>query len=278
MEDPKIVTKSQAVLMGLKKYYTGQPCKYGHYSARWTQSGKCIECKTNRDRSGRADGKKLDPSALNKRSIPMPVLDDTKLADLSRVRLTTTGLDLEDHSLSKHEWTSLAMIIEKVESFKQWLLGDLWNSCQWGDKANMMESLGLNWKTAKEYGRVARRFPYHLRRANLSFTHHQELAVELAICQKEEQLVMLLDRVESNKMSAGQVRSMMKKLAKQIDAGGDATIEPIPAHVKAFLATYKQTGKQLEDLTDVPPSLQAAMDNLIHEFKKVNNNLILEGE
>lgn len=268
--EQQVISKKEAKAAGLNKYFTGRPCKYGHISERWLQSGKCIQCKTNRDRSGRADGKKLDPSAINKRSIPMPALDDSTISDISRIHLTTTGMDMEDiDGITKQEWMALAQVVHKIESFRQWLLGDLWNTCQWGDKANMMESMGIPWKTAKEYGRVARRFPYDLRRPNLSFTHHQELACELAICQETDQLVKLLDHVESRKLSAAQVRSMMKKLAKQIEAGDNPEVQNIPAHLKAFLKEYKAIGKDLEMLDDVPPALQAALDNLIHEFKKV---------
>lgn len=39
-----IITKQQAKELGLKRYFTGLPCKNGHISER-TTSGNCIECK-----------------------------------------------------------------------------------------------------------------------------------------------------------------------------------------------------------------------------------------
>jgi len=47
----EIVTRQQAIEQGLKKYFTGKPCKYGHLSARYA-SGPCIECElSNRQKS-----------------------------------------------------------------------------------------------------------------------------------------------------------------------------------------------------------------------------------
>lgn len=39
----EIVTRAQAIERGLTRYFTGNPCKYGHIAERYLQSG-CIEC------------------------------------------------------------------------------------------------------------------------------------------------------------------------------------------------------------------------------------------
>lgn len=36
--------RREAKALGLNKYSTGKPCKYGHFSDRYVKSGKCIEC------------------------------------------------------------------------------------------------------------------------------------------------------------------------------------------------------------------------------------------
>ena len=42
---PKIVTRQEALKMGLKTYFTGRPCKKGgHLSERRTNSSDCLEC------------------------------------------------------------------------------------------------------------------------------------------------------------------------------------------------------------------------------------------
>lgn len=259
-----IISKSEATDQGLNRYFTGKPCKYGHISERWTISGKCIECKTNRDRSGRNDGKKLDPSAINSRSIPMPALDETNLTDLNLVHMDTTGISNE--KITREEWISLALVVNKVDSFKQWLIGDLWNLCEWGVKSNMMDAYGINPKTATEYGRVAARIPHDMRRGNVSFSAHQELCVQAV--DSDDKMVMLLDKVEVDKMSANQVRSMMKKLQRQIEIQ-EENPEITYETTKHFLKTYKKLGKQLKALDEIPASLQAALDNLIYEFQQL---------
>ena len=39
-----IISKSAAKSIGLKKYFTGKPCKYGHVDLRFTASNKCLSC------------------------------------------------------------------------------------------------------------------------------------------------------------------------------------------------------------------------------------------
>ena len=42
--EPEIITIEQARLAGLKKYYTGEPCKRGHYAYRYIVTRGCCEC------------------------------------------------------------------------------------------------------------------------------------------------------------------------------------------------------------------------------------------
>ena len=45
MEDIKIITRKEAKLLGLRRYFTGLPCKHGHIVQRETTNGCCVECK-----------------------------------------------------------------------------------------------------------------------------------------------------------------------------------------------------------------------------------------
>lgn len=40
----KIISRSDAKLLGLNKFFTGLPCKNGHMSERYVQSGSCQQC------------------------------------------------------------------------------------------------------------------------------------------------------------------------------------------------------------------------------------------
>ena len=203
-----IINKKDAKAAGLDSYFTGKPCKHGHISIRRVSNGHCVECKQNIDRSGRADGVKAANNVNQRAVVPMPVLDDTALVDLGAVDFDTVGIETE--TLTKQEWTSLAQVADKTKSFRSWIIGDLWNRCEWGDKAVMMDSLGINPKSAREYGRICSRIPHDMRRANLSFGHHAELCVQAV--ETEEQMVSLLDRVETNGMSVADTRRAVKDL------------------------------------------------------------------
>lgn len=40
----QIILKKEAIALGLKKYFTGKPCKHGHISERYVAGGDCICC------------------------------------------------------------------------------------------------------------------------------------------------------------------------------------------------------------------------------------------
>lgn len=46
----EIVTRAQAKAAGLKRYFTGKPCKHGHITERYI-AGRCVECLRIRDAS-----------------------------------------------------------------------------------------------------------------------------------------------------------------------------------------------------------------------------------
>jgi len=39
-----VITRKQAKELGLRRYYTGKPCKYGHIAQRQCASGRCTKC------------------------------------------------------------------------------------------------------------------------------------------------------------------------------------------------------------------------------------------
>lgn len=40
----KFITRPEAADSGLKFYYTGETCRYGHQAERYVSNGNCIEC------------------------------------------------------------------------------------------------------------------------------------------------------------------------------------------------------------------------------------------
>lgn len=51
--DPNVIGREDAMASGLKRYFTGIPCKNGHLSERFTLSTVCIECATKRSEAWR---------------------------------------------------------------------------------------------------------------------------------------------------------------------------------------------------------------------------------
>ena len=39
-----IISRSQALQSGSRRYFTGKPCKSGHIAERYTSKGNCVEC------------------------------------------------------------------------------------------------------------------------------------------------------------------------------------------------------------------------------------------
>jgi hypothetical protein len=44
MSDPEIISREDAIKLGLTQYYTGKPCKYGHLCSRMVSGRRCVEC------------------------------------------------------------------------------------------------------------------------------------------------------------------------------------------------------------------------------------------
>lgn len=41
---PQIISRKAAHMAGLRRYYTGEPCKSGHLAERYVGNGACIAC------------------------------------------------------------------------------------------------------------------------------------------------------------------------------------------------------------------------------------------
>lgn len=45
------IDRESARSLGLKRYFTGKPCMWGHVDERWVASGTCIQCVLQRHRT-----------------------------------------------------------------------------------------------------------------------------------------------------------------------------------------------------------------------------------
>jgi len=51
---PDIIGRNEASALGLKRFFTGEPCKHGHVAERDVNSRECMECSRERTRRRRA--------------------------------------------------------------------------------------------------------------------------------------------------------------------------------------------------------------------------------
>src|SRR6516164_6841786 len=51
---PDIIGRDEARALGLKRFFTGKPCKHGHVAERGVSNPGCMECSRGRRREGRA--------------------------------------------------------------------------------------------------------------------------------------------------------------------------------------------------------------------------------
>ena len=54
-----VLTRKEALNQGEKKYYTGRPCKNGHYSLRYSVSGSCEQCVRLADKLNKENAKSM---------------------------------------------------------------------------------------------------------------------------------------------------------------------------------------------------------------------------
>ena len=51
---PQIIGRDEARALGLKRFFTGKPCRHGHVAERGVSSYECMECQHGRMREWRA--------------------------------------------------------------------------------------------------------------------------------------------------------------------------------------------------------------------------------
>lgn len=67
---PEVILRRHAIKLGLKKYFTGKPCKQGHLSERYAPWGYCVECFRVMGRKNRIAKKGHDVD-LRRRQLPL---------------------------------------------------------------------------------------------------------------------------------------------------------------------------------------------------------------
>ena len=85
------------------------------------------------------------------------VLEPTNNLYASETGLEITGEPTED------EWTELGTKLARADKSLQWIIGDWYNNIPWGDKKAACERVGLNYQSAKDYGKIAKAYEMEVR-------------------------------------------------------------------------------------------------------------------
>lgn len=132
------------------------------------------------------------------------------------IQMTGNGLVVCRDSLSSDEYNSVFRTVLSLHKSSCWLLGDilLLGDRQWGNRyteskyEDAMQATGLSRSTIRDIVLTCKRFPLEKRHAELSFTHHQEVAkINAAPEQREE----VLSQAASDKLSCSALRKQLKQ-------------------------------------------------------------------
>lgn len=123
---PQLVSKQEALALGLKRYFTGIPCKpAGHVAERWTSSGACYDCVRARN----LDHSRIHKERFNAQSVKWNAdnkerrkviydrwLEPNKERELKRKRTWTTQRYHEQYKLDpEHRERAKAVTKEWAE-------------------------------------------------------------------------------------------------------------------------------------------------------------------
>ena len=151
--------------------------------------------------------------------------------------------------LTHDDWQEAGRQLGTIGKGVQWWIGDWINygAKAYGDKyVEALDLTGYDPGTLMNLAWVASRYETSLRRENLSWTHHKELAAL-----EPQDRDHWLDRCEAESLSQKQLRNELKR-AQAVES--TATPEPTDRH-PAIRVTLEQEG-------DDPEALKAAAEKL----------------
>jgi hypothetical protein len=163
----------------------------------------------------------------------------------NQVLATRLGLRFAGR-LNYEAWEHAGEHISQIVSSSAWCLGD-WivvGQSQFTDRyKQVMEAVGLDYQTVRNYAWVARRFELSRRRDTLSFQHHAEVASMPPAKQD-----YWLDRAEEGGWSRNRLRQEIKNArgAAKADRAGQESLLPRILVNQERIARWRATAEQME--------------------------------
>jgi len=140
------------------------------------------------------------------------------MGDLARIEgfceLSTTNLTFK-RDVSKEEWMDVFKALKQVEGCVQFWIGDClaYRQQKWGMYDDIAEETGMAKQTLKDTKWVSENVESSLRKDNLSFNHHKEVA-----SLPPEKQELFLNMAVENKLSVRDLRNEIKKEKRNDEA------------------------------------------------------------
>jgi hypothetical protein len=128
----------------------------------------------------------------------------------NQIMVTAVGLHIPG-LISYHEWKQAGHRLARIVDSSAWCLGDwiVFGESRYTDRyRQVMEEVGLDYKTLRNYVWVARKFPLGRRRAGLSLQHHAEVAA-LPVAEQDDWLAGAAEQGWSRNELRRRVRSAL---------------------------------------------------------------------
>lgn len=186
-------------------------------------------------------GHDAHPVLTNMSSYRQTKKDGTKISN--QVLATRLGLRFAG-ALSFEGWERAGEQISRIVSSSAWCLGD-WivvGQSRFTDRyKQVIDAVGLDYQTVRNYAWVARRFEMSRRRDTLSFQHHAEVA-----SLPPDDQDYWLDHAEDNGWSRNRLRQEIRN--KRMGASDTSTPSALPRIVVTpeRIARWRATAEQME--------------------------------
>ncbi|GAA0247621.1 hypothetical protein GCM10010492_54160 [Saccharothrix mutabilis subsp. mutabilis] len=163
--------------------------------------------------------------------------------------MTRVGLHIPSN-LSFDDWERAGHQLAGIVDSSAWSLGDwlVYGADHYADRyQRVLKTVGLSYKTLRNYSWVSRRFPLERRRSRLSFQHHAEVA-----SLPDEEQDEWLTRSEEGGWSTKQLRARVHDDRRTIESG-DKPGELVPridvqgSRLRRWQAAAARSGARLSD-------------------------------
>lgn len=147
------------------------------------------------------------------------------------IQMSSKGLIVSNEKLTADEYNRVFRTVLSINKSSCWLLGDvlLLGDRRWGNQyttgkyEEAMQATGLSRSTLRDIVLTCRKFPVEKRHAELSFTHHQEIArTDAAPDQREE----VLKKAAEEKLSCTALRKQLHQTRFTEEPEVDTTRPP----------------------------------------------------